>query len=45
MEDESKRDHEFDRSFYSMFPSTRVPLWVPIFDPQPKNNVPSTTHL
>ena len=24
-----------DRRFESMFPSTRIPCWVPIFDPQP----------
>ena len=32
----SKLKHQgMDRRFQSMFPFTRVPFWVPIFDPQP----------
>ena len=27
---------DMDRRFYSMFPFTRVPFWVPIFDPERK---------
>ena len=33
---ESKLNHqELDRRFWSMVPFTRIPCWVPIFDPQP----------
>ena len=38
--DGPKFNHSKNRRFESMFPFTRVPFWVPIFDPQPFQRLP-----